>query len=70
MPPAADHETAVTVNGDAMKTTPASAAALLIASALAVAMLTGGCELAGEYHDDNLTVQFGDTNLTATANSN
>lgn len=38
---------------------------LLAAISAAWGVLCAGCELSGEYEDDNVTVQFGNTNGTA-----
>lgn len=32
--------------------------------AVLMAALTAGCEISGEYHGDNVDVQFGNTNAT------
>ena len=44
---------------------------LIIASLLAVTLsgllLAAGCEVFGQYHDDNVDVQFGNSNAAAQA---
>lgn len=40
---------------------------LFLVVPLVAALLCAGCELSGHYHDDNVDVQFGDTNSAAHA---
>ena len=46
---------------------------MVIASLLAVTLsgllLVAGCEVFGQYHDDNVDVQFGNTNAAAQAHT-
>jgi len=41
--------------------------ALLVALSLSGLLLAAGCEVFGQYHDDNVDVQFGNTNAAAQA---
>ena len=43
--------------------------ALLIAATLPTLFLVTGCELSGHYHDDNMDVQFGNTNAASQAHT-
>ena len=46
---------------------PCAFIALLVAVALPALLLAAGCELSGHYHDDNVDLQFGDTNAAGQA---